>query len=66
MWGKSNNLIYTDRVNFGTVVSSTEHCIPQHSLRQPSILDCTKYFAVCVDLGAAVDLVQKFVFAPYI
>ena len=64
-WGKFNNLVYTDRVNFEMVMSTTERCIPQHSLRQPSILDCTKIFAVCVDLAINVDLVQKFVLAPY-
>ena len=60
--GKFNNFIYTDWVNFGMIMSATDHCIPQHSLKHPSILDCTKYYAICVDLPEDVDLVQKFVF----
>lgn len=62
---KFNNFIYTDPVNFGMAMSTTEHCIPQRSSKQPSILDCTKYFAACVDLAAVVDLLQKFVLKPY-
>lgn len=42
-------------------MSNTEHCIPQHSSQQPSILDSIKCFAVCEDLAATSDLVQKFV-----
>lgn len=62
---KFNNLIYTDPVNFGMAMSTTEHCILQHSSAQPSVLNCTKYFAACVDLAAVVDLLQELVLIPY-
>lgn len=62
---KFNNLIYTDPVNFGVAMSTTEHCIPQHSSMQASVLACTKYFAACVDLAVAVDLLQELVLIPY-
>lgn len=61
---KFNNLIYTDPVNFGMAMSTTEHCIPQHSSEQPTIFDCTKYFAACVDLAAVVGLLQDLVIIP--
>lgn len=62
---KFNNLIYTDPVNFVRAMSTTEHCIPQRSSKQSSILDSTKYFAACVDLATAVDLAQELFLIPH-